>query len=87
MTVYEIPNINHCTVTEMASGRMYRIISNEGWYIHLNDGIEGSENVYKTAVILQATYPFEQVEIVPESELPEGAEICGGGNENEEVTE
>ena len=77
MTVYEIPNIENCTVEPMASGRMYRITANEGWYIHVN-GVEGNENLYKGAVILQATYDFSQVEIIPESELPEDAEICGG---------
>lgn len=84
MTVYEIPNIEHCTVTEVASGRMYRIVANEGWYIHLNDGIEDTANIYKGAVVLPVNYNFEQVEIIPESELPEGAEILGaGGNETE----
>jgi hypothetical protein len=41
--------------------------------------------VSKGAVILQATYPFEQVEIVPESELPEDAEILGGVDNKDEV--
>lgn len=86
MTVNEIPNINHCTVELVGNGRGYRITAHEGWYIHLNDGIEGSENVYKGAVILMATYDFTQVEIVPESELPEGSEIHGGNNEPEAET-
>lgn len=87
MTVYEIPNIENCTVESMASGRMYRITANEGWYIHVN-GVEGNENLYKGAVILQATYDFSTVEIVPESELPEDAEICGSTTPDiETVTE
>lgn len=80
MTVYEIPNINNCTVTPVMSGETvlgYRIVSNEGWYIHVNNGVEGNENLYKTAVLLTANYDFSLVEIVPESELPEGAEIFG----------
>lgn len=85
MTVYEIPNINHCTVEEMASGRMYRVTANEGWYIHLNNGIEETENVWKTVVILNATIDMSIVQIVPASELPEGAEIWAVGNET--VTE
>ena len=76
MTVYEIPNINHCTVEEVANGRMYRIIANEGWYINVN--VEGNENLYKGAVALLSTFDFSLVTIVPESELPEDAEICGG---------
>jgi hypothetical protein len=85
MTVYEIPNIEHCTVEPMANGRMFRITANEGWYIHLNDGDELSANLYKGAVALLSTYPFEQVEIVPESELPEDAEILGGGEQDTEI--
>lgn len=83
MTVYEIPNIEHCDVTPVASGRMFRITAHEGWYIHLNDGIEDTANIYKGAVALRAEYPFEQVEIIPASELPEGAEILGDEPETE----
>jgi hypothetical protein len=61
----------------MVSGRMFRIVSNEGWYIHLNDGNEETENIWKGAVILQATYDFSLVEIRAYADLPEDAEICG----------
>lgn len=77
MTVYDIPNIEQCTVTPMASGRMFRIESHEGWYIHLNNGDEQNENIWKTAVALLATYDFSIVEIRPFAELPPDAEICG----------
>ena len=80
MTVYEIPNIEHCDVTEVAGGRMFGIVAHEGWYIHLNDGDESTANVYKGAVILRADRDFSTVEIVPESELPEDAEILGAGD-------
>lgn len=86
MTVYEIPNINHCTVEEIGNPVfMYRITSNEGWYIHLNDGIEDTANLYKGAVVLNTAYDFTKVEIIPETELPEGAEICGGETDHETV--
>lgn len=75
MTVYEIPNIEHCTVTPIAN--MFRIIAHEGWYIHLNDGDEETANIWKGAVILLATDDFSMVEIRAEADLPEGAEICG----------
>ena len=79
MTVYEIQNINHCTVEEIGNPAIgYRITSNEGWYIHLNNGHEETANVWKGAVILLATYPFEQVQIVAEADLPADADICGG---------
>ena len=77
MTVYDIPNIEHCTVTPMASGRMFKIETNEGWYIHLNDGDVETENIWKGAVILPTAYDFSMVEIRPFAELPEDAEICG----------
>jgi hypothetical protein len=81
MTVYEIPNIDHCVVTPVANGRMYRIVSNDGWYIHLNDGDEETANLYKTAVALLATFDFSLVEIVAAADLPENAEICGDINQ------
>lgn len=78
MTVYEIPNIEHCTVTPTGNPVVgYLIVANEGWYIHLNDGDEETANLYKGAVGLLATYPFEQVQIVAKADLPENAEICG----------
>ena len=85
MTVYEITNIEHCTVTPMASGRMFKIESHEGWYIHLNDGDEQAEHIWKTAVILPSTYDFSIVEIRPFSELPPDAEICASGNGAEKI--
>lgn len=78
MTVYEIPNIEHCTIEEIGNPVVgYRINSNEGWYIHLNDGVEDTLNIYKTAVALPVSYDFSQVEIIAEADLPEDAEICG----------
>lgn len=78
MNVYEIPNINNCTVEEIGNPAvMYRIRANDGWYIHLNDGDEETANFYKKTVALLATYPFEQVEIVAEADLPADAEIYG----------
>lgn len=88
MTVYEIPNIEHCDVIPLMSGDTiiaYRIYSHEGWYIHLNDGVEDTENIWKSAVVLRSAYNFEQVEIRAEADLPEGAEICGNTDNEHEV--
>ncbi len=86
MTVYEIPNIKHCTV--MPVGVLgYRIISNNGWYIHLNDGDAETANIWKGAVVLLSNYDFSQVEIRAEADLPEGAEICGIGDDKEVTNE
>lgn len=84
MTIYEIPNIENCTVTPIGNPPViYKVTANAGWYIHFNDGVEETANHYKTVVGLNANYDFSLVEIVPESELPEGAEILGGNTENE----
>ena len=89
MTVYEISNIEHCTVTPVGNIG-YRIIANEGWSIHLNDGDEETLNLWKGAVVLLADYDFSQVEIREVAELPEEAEICAVGYykeaENENIS-
>lgn len=84
MTVYEIPNIGNCTVTERLNGTMYMIVANEGWYIHLDNGVEGGENIWKGAVIIDADYDFTKVTIIPEAELPEDAYIMGDTTEEPE---
>lgn len=84
MTVYDIPNIEHCIITPRLNGQMFMITTNEGWFIHLNDGHEETKDYWSTIVILKNNYPWEQVEIRAEADLPEGAEICADV-ENEEV--
>ena len=87
MTVYEIPNIEHCDVTTIGT-TLYRITTHEGWYIHLatydpvfdEDG--NPKKVYKGAAILRTDYDFSLVEIVAETDLPDNAEILGGGDNN-----
>ena len=84
MTIYEIPNIEHCDVRPIGNPvLMYRVTAHEGWYIHLNDGVEDTVNVWKGAVGLLPTTDFSIVEIRAEADLPEGAEICGGVEEPE----
>ena len=75
MTVYEIPNIENCTVRELGDPViMYRINTNDGWVIKLP---EYDENVYSTAVALLATYDFSTVQILPISSLEGDYEING----------
>ena len=85
MTVYEIPNIEHCTVTPRLNGAMYMITTNEGWYLHLNDGWEETAHDWKTVAILNADYDFSQVEIRAEADLPPDAIICGGEDDDTEI--
>lgn len=81
MTVYEIPNIEHCDVSPVGT-LGFRITAHEGWYIHLNDGDPDTANIWKGAVILLANTDWSIVEIRAEADLPEGAEynnITEGG--------
>lgn len=88
MTVYEVPNIEHCTVRPLGDPVVvYRINSNEGWYIHLNDGDELAANAWKTAVALSVDFDFSIVQIVAEADLPEGAEIYGIVNPSHPVSD
>lgn len=89
MTIYDIPNIEHCDVALFGSLN-YRIVAHEGWYIHLptyEPGIneDGSiTKIYKGAAIIRTDYDFSTVEITAEADLPENAEICGDtGNDHE----
>lgn len=88
MTVYDIPNIEHCDVS-MVGTILYRIVAHPGWYIHQKDiapGMDADGNptkVYRGAAILRMDYDFSLVEITAEADLPENAEICGGDNEPE----
>lgn len=89
MTIFEIPGIEHATVTPV--GTMgWRIVMHEGWYIHMKDHEPGIDpetgnptKVYKTVTALRADYDFSLVEICAEADLPPNAEICGGGNDHE----
>ena len=90
MTIYEIPNIEHCDITTIGTS-LYRIFAHEGWYIHLptNEpilGIDGTlKKVYKTVAIMSVNYDFSTVEITAEADLPPNAEICGGNDNNHEI--
>ena len=77
MSVYDLPNV---TVTPKANGGMFLIVADPGYYIHCP---EHDPLVYKGAVALLASYDFSTVQIVAEADLPEGAEILGGGDDAE----
>lgn len=90
MTIYDIPNIEHCDIS-MIGTVLYRVIAHEGWYIYLADEIPGiDENgnptkIYKGAAILSVNYDFSTVEITAEADLPDNAEICGVGGNDQEI--
>lgn len=77
MNVYDLQNVTVEAVGDPVV--CYRIRANAGYYIHLP---EHEENSYTTVVILRTAYDFSTVEIVAESDLPEGAEIHGSNNDH-----
>lgn len=81
MTVYDIPNIENCDVVAMVNGKMFKIITHEGWVISLP---YYEENNYTTAVILQDSFDFSVVQILNINELPEGYIIDGVTEDGEE---
>lgn len=81
MTVYDIPNIEHCTVIPF--GNAIKLKTESGWYIHLNDDVEDTTKLWKTVVILRTDYDWSLVEIRAEADLPEDAETCGDANKPE----
>lgn len=90
MTVYDIPNIEHCDVS-MVGTVLYRVVAHPGWYIYRADelpGVDENDNptkIYKTIAILNVNFDFSLVEITAEADLPENAAICGGDNNDHEV--
>ena len=83
MTVYDIPNIEHCDVTVLG-GILYRLIAHEGWYIYKsNNPVEPDENgnptkLYQTAVIINPNLEdLSGIEITAEADLPDNAIING----------
>ena len=80
MTIYEISNIEHATVSDV--GAMgYRIVMHDGWYVHLRDNESGvdengnSTKIYKNIALLRNDYDFSLVEICAKEDLPTNAEI------------
>lgn len=55
--------------------RCYAVTTEEGYWIHVP---ELGENVWKTATSIYPTDDLANIQIVHESDLPEGAELCGG---------
>lgn len=87
MTIYEIPNIEHCDIVPVGT-IAYRVYAHDGWYIYQADNPAGGTpdnptKIYRTVGIFSVNYDFSLVEIVAEADLPTDAEICGGGDNND----
>lgn len=71
-----VPNIEHCSIRTIGDPAIgYVISTDDGWYIHRNDGDEETANVWKTATTIRTVEDPAILQIVPESDLPPGYEI------------
>lgn len=82
MDIYDIPNIEHCDVSNI--GTMgWRVIAHDGWYIHKSTdpgGVDENGDVtkrYFTVALIRNTEDLSGIEITAEADLPSNAEICG----------
>lgn len=88
MTIYDIPNIEHCDVTAVGTSG-WRVAAHDGWYIHkptdpAGEDADGNPTIlYRTYAIIRNTENLAGIEIVAEADLPPNAEICGDGNDHE----
>ena len=76
MTVYDLPHIASVRYIEVLGA--YRVETEEGYWIRLPSF---EENVWKTITSIYPDEDLTAIQIVHESELPEGAELCGGNTE------
>lgn len=92
MTIYDIPNIEHCDI-EIVSETTVRLFAHDGWYIHKSTDLPGTDDdgnpitiVYRTvAIIFVNREDLSGIEITAEADLPGNAEIFGDTNNNHEV--
>lgn len=80
MTIYDIQNIQHCTVTPVGS-IAFRVKAHDGWYIHKATDMPGGKEeeptvIYRTCVIIALSEDMSGIEIVTADNLPDNAEIC-----------
>ena len=95
MTIYDIKNIDKCTVKEIGSPVIfYRVTANEGYYVKRNDEItvevinEGTEeeeriesiNYWKVTTMLRADEDAAILEIAAAATLTEDDAIEEGSN-------
>lgn len=80
MTVFDIPNIEHCDVVAVGTVA-YRVNTHTGWYIHkpmFGGGADDEGNPtknYKTSTIIRVDEDMTGIEITAEADLPDNAVI------------
>lgn len=80
MTVYDLPHI--AEVREMGTTGDYRVTTEEGYWIRKPTF---TENVWKTVTFIYPTDDLTAIQIVATEDLPEGAEMCGGVENEPEI--
>lgn len=80
MTVYDLPHI--AEITEIANSGNYKVKTEEGYWIRKPDM---PENVWKTVTFIYPADDLTAIQIVATADLPEGAEMCGGEENEPEI--
>ena len=79
MTINELQNV---TYTIIGNNIGYRIVANDGYCIHTP---QHAENEYTRLIAVPVSYDLSQIQVLLIAELPEGAEIHGGNDNNTEI--
>lgn len=88
MTIYDIPNIEHCDI-ETIGTMGWRLRAHDGWYIYKStnpviEDLNGNQcKLYQTVVAVRNTENLAGIEITAEVDLPDNAIINGGGTGND----
>ena len=80
MTIEQLQNVTYRAIGNPVAA--YRITANEGYCIHL---VTHAENEYAYNVAVPASYDLSTIQVLLIAELPEGAEIHGGNDNNTEI--
>lgn len=91
MTIYDIPNIEHCDIRQVTEN-IVGLTMHDGWYAHKSTDPAGEDEngnptiMYRTSIVIFIDREdLSGIEIVAEADLPANAEICGDANTDNEV--
>ena len=86
MTVYEVPNIEHVTVTPVGDPAVaYRLTAHTGWWLHLVDPDSEEAPLYKRSMALSASRDWSDLQVVADADLPPDAETADAPKEEPEI--
>lgn len=70
MTIYDIQNIDKCSVEEIGNPLIfYRITTNEDWLIYCNENDENVNNIWKTVTLLRVDEDPSIIQIMKKEDV------------------